>query len=46
MPPELLRAHQDNDRAVMQAYAFPIRMTEAECVAALLQRYRELARQP
>ena len=46
MPPELLRAHQDNDRAVMQAYAFPIHMTEAECVAALLQRYRELARQP
>ena len=27
-------AHQNNDRAVMQAYGFPIKtMTESQCVA-------------
>ena len=33
MPVELRRAHQDNDRAVMAAYGFPVKtMTESQCV--------------
>lgn len=43
MPPELRRAHQQNDRAVMQAYGFPIKdFTESDCVAELLKMYKEL----
>lgn len=42
MPPELLEAHRQNDRAVMQAYGFPTAMTEPECVAALFQLYKTL----
>ena len=43
MPPELRRAHQENDRAVMEAYAFPIpNFTESDCVARLLEMYRNL----
>lgn len=41
MPPELRKAHQDNDRAVMQAYGFSLKMTESECVAALFKMYAE-----
>ena len=42
MPPELLKAHQANDRAVMQAYGMPIRETdEAACVAWLMRLYQE-----
>ena len=43
MPVELRRAHQENDRAVMAAYGFPIKtMTESECVAELFKLYQEL----
>lgn len=46
MPPELRRAHQENDAAVMQAYGFKAtgegKMTEADCVAALMQEYQDL----
>lgn len=43
MPPELRRAHQNNDRAVMQAYGMPIKgTTESICVAELMKRYQEL----
>ena len=42
MPPELRRAHQDNDRAVMAAYGFSTKMTESECVAELFKRYQKL----
>lgn len=43
MPPELRTAHQQNDRAVMQAYGFSIRdMTESACVAALMKMYQKL----
>ena len=42
MPPELRRAHQENDRAVMAAYGFPAAMTESECVAELFRRYQAL----
>ena len=42
MPPELRKAHQQNDRAVMQAYGFSVKMTESECVAELMKLYRKL----
>ena len=36
MPPELRKAHQNNDRAVMQAYGMSIKdTTESSCVASL-----------
>ena len=43
MPPELRKAHQANDKAVMQAYGFSIKMTESECVAQLFKLYEKLA---
>ena len=43
MPKELLQAHRQNDRAVMAAYGFPMKMTESECVAELFKRYAEIA---
>ena len=47
MPVELRRAHQDNDRAVMQAYGFDPKWlndeTETAIVAALFKRYRQLS---
>ena len=43
MPDELRRAHQANDRAVMQAYGFPIKgFTEQDCVAKLMEMYKSL----
>ncbi|HIR35202.1 MAG TPA: class I SAM-dependent DNA methyltransferase [Candidatus Faecimorpha stercoravium] len=46
MPPELRTAHQQNDRAVMQAYGFSVRdMTESTCVAALMKMYQWLTEQ-
>lgn len=43
MPSELRKAHQDNDRAVMQAYGFSIKtMTESSCVATLMKLYQEV----
>ena len=43
MPPELRKAHQDNDRAVMAAYGFSVKdITESKCVAELMKRYQEL----
>ena len=42
MPPELRKAHQANDKAVMQAYGFSIKMTESECVAELMKMYQDL----
>ena len=42
MPPELRKAHQANDVAVMQAYGMPIKETdEAACVAWLMRLYQE-----
>ncbi len=43
MPKELLQAHRQNDRLVMQAYGFGTKMTESECVAELFRRYGEMA---
>lgn len=43
MPPELRKAHQNNDRAVMQAYGFKVGdMTESMCVAELMKMYQKL----
>jgi hypothetical protein len=42
MPPDLRKAHQENDRAVMAAYGFSTKMTESECVAELFKRYQAL----
>ncbi|MCK9314608.1 MAG: class I SAM-dependent DNA methyltransferase [Verrucomicrobia bacterium] len=41
MPPELLKAHENLDRAVMKAYGTNWK-TEDECVADLMQRYQAL----
>lgn len=41
MPPELRKAHQENDKAVMEAYGFDWRnMSESECVAELMKLYQ------
>ncbi|MBS4786355.1 MAG: class I SAM-dependent DNA methyltransferase [Clostridiales bacterium] len=49
MPPELRRAHQQNDRAVMDAYGFTkgtaARTSESACVAELMKLYQQLAGQ-
>ena len=43
MPPELRKAHQLNDKAVMQAYGFWGKLnTESECVAELMKMYQSL----
>lgn len=43
MPPELRKAHQANDRAVMQAYGFQVKdFTESDCVAELFKLYKSL----
>ena len=36
------KAHQENDRAVMVAYGFPVKMAKSECVAELFTRYQAL----
>ncbi len=43
MPPELRKAHQLNDKAVMEAYGFWGKVkTESECVAELMKMYQRL----
>ena len=53
MPPELRKAHQLNDAAVMEAYGFRTKdeqtgksrwLTESETVARLMQMYQELTK--
>ena len=53
MPHELRKAHQENDKAVMEAYGFRIKdeqtgkfrwLTESETVARLMQMYQELVK--
>ena len=44
MPTELRKAHQQNDRAVMQAYGFSVKdTTEESCVAELMKMYQKIA---
>lgn len=43
MPQELLKAHRDNDRAVMEAYGLPVKGTsESDAVAHLFKMYEKL----
>ncbi len=42
MPVELRKAHIANDKAVMAAYGFGIKMTEEECVAELMKLYQKM----
>ena len=46
MPPELLKAHQANDRAVMEAYGIkkgdPEYSSESACVAMLMKMYQRM----
>lgn len=45
MPPQLRKAHQLNDKEVMEAYGFPIKnFTESDCVAELMKMYQELTK--
>lgn len=42
MPADLRKAHQANDRAVMDAYGFDHNMTESQIVAELFKMYKNL----
>lgn len=42
MPIELRKAHQENDKAVMDAYGFRKDMSESEIVAELFKMYQKL----
>ena len=45
MPPELRKAHQQNDKAVMMAYGFWGKLnSEPACVAELMKMYQELTK--
>lgn len=45
MPRELRKAHQENDKAVMEAYGFDWKkMTESDCVAELMKMYEEITK--
>lgn len=44
MPPELRKAHQQNDFAVMSAYGFDRKITESERVAELMKIYQMLVK--
>jgi len=42
--PELVKAHKENDKAVMAAYGFSPKMSEAEIVAELFKMYEKLTK--
>lgn len=44
MSPELRKAHQANDFAVMSAYGFDRKITESECVAELMKLYQKMTK--
>lgn len=44
MPPELRKAHQANDKAVMKAYGFKYDMPESAIVAELMKMYQNLTK--
>ena len=46
MPIDLRRAHEANDKAVMEAYGFTPKMTEEEVVAELFELYQKLTPNP
>jgi hypothetical protein len=45
MPPQLRKAHQQNDKAVLATYGFAGNIKESDCVAALMSLYQALADQ-
>lgn len=47
MPPQLRHAHQENDRAVMDAYGWKAssQFTESTCVAKLFELYQKITKQ-
>ena len=45
MPPELLKAHQSLDRAVMKLYGFAKDAPESAIVAVLMERYQAITKQ-
>ena len=45
MPPELRKAHRDNDHAVMATYGFDTTMNESEIDAQLFSLYSQLVTQ-
>lgn len=45
MPADLRKAHQENDRTVMAAYGFDVKMTESQCVAELFKLYQRMVGQ-
>ncbi|MBO7126574.1 methylase, partial [bacterium] len=42
MPPDLRKAHRENDKAVMVAYGFNPKMSESEIIAELFKMYEKL----
>ncbi|MBR6250791.1 MAG: methylase [Bacteroidales bacterium] len=42
MPPELRKAHRENDKAVMAAYGFEASLSEQEIVVRLFEMYEKL----
>lgn len=42
MPPELQKAHNANNRAVMAAYGFSTKMSESDCVTELMKMYQKI----
>ena len=44
MPADLRKVHAENDREVMEAYGFNLKMTEDEIVAELFKMYEELTK--
>lgn len=42
--PELNKAHKENDKAVMEAYGFDIKMTESDCVTELFKLYESFSK--
>ena len=41
MSPDLLKAHQNLDKAVMRLYGFPVKgFAERDCIGALMERYQ------
>ena len=44
MPPDLRKAHDENDRAVLDSYGFSRSITESEIVARLFEMYQSLTK--
>ena len=44
MPIDLRKAHEENDRAVLDSYGFPRNISESEIVSRLFEMYQELIR--